>query len=357
MLAIDFLDRPEGETLATLASNGYAQAPRAGDPPADWRLDPLAVLRPDAGDWVLGSPVSSFELRLARAGLLDALRPDAVHAVDDVGHWLVRALWAAGLGRSSGDGDDPASGWSHADLVFHAASRRRADHRPRGKRIERPAWAPPAAPAAASAPLDEPLRQRLQSQSFERVLATRRSVRGALPPPTLDELCDLLRAVQAERGQPHGSPRLAYPSAGGLQSLDFHLAVGGSAGASLYRFEAASGLLLPLAAPVAAVQRLLEEAGQSWGEANGTPCALLVISARLQELAARYEATAYRLALLEAGCATQLVTQVAAALGLGTCVLGNGDSRLFALASGMPEWQAPAIAEIAIAGRLPAPQR
>ena len=85
---------------------------------------------------------------------------------------------------------------------------------------------------------------------------------------------------------------------------------------------------------------------------HGTPCALVVVTTRLPELAARYEATAYRLALLEAGGASLLLTQAATALGLGTCVLGNGDSTLFAWASGLPEWQSPAIAEIAIAGRL-----
>lgn len=359
VLCVDFLDRPGGAVAATLASTGYAQAPRPGAPPTDWCLQPQVVLRPEAGGWRLGSPLSRFEMRLVRAGLLDALQPDSGSDDQGLAALLAHALWAGGLSCAAGDTDGPAAGWSHEDLVFHAATRRHADHRARGRRAERPDWAPPPAPVVPSAALDEALRLRLQSLSFESVLAGRRSVRGALPPPSLDELCQLLCAVQAERGSRPGAPCRAYPSAGGLQSLDFHLAVAGPPGvdAALHRFDAAAGRLLLVVAPAGAAQRLLDEAGQAWGESNGTPCALLVISARLPELAARYEATAYRLALLEAGCATQLVTQVATALGLGSCVLGNGDSTLFALASGVPEWQAPALAEIAIAGHLPDVQR
>jgi oxazoline/thiazoline dehydrogenase len=268
---------------------------------------------------------------------------------------LARALWAGALTERPAGGDGAALSWSHEDLIFHRASRRHADHRPRGKRAARPAWAEAVPGVALSAPLGGQLRQRLQSLSFEAVLATRRSVRGPLPPATLDELRDLLQVVQAERGSSAASPCRSYPTAGGLQSLDFHLvtAVGPGTAATLYRFDAVAGLLQAVLAPAGSAQRLLDEAAQAWGETHGTPCALVVVAARLPELAARYEATAYRLALLEAGGAALLLAQVATALGLGSCVLGNGDSALFAWASGLPEWQSPAIAEIAIAGRLP----
>lgn len=358
VLMVEFLASPGGEVVASLHSSGHALALRADAPAADWRLHRHAVLQPNGAGWCLSSPLSSYRLHLADAGLLDGLRERSVDSAAGLASLLARALWAGALAEGPGAGDSAALSWSHEDLLFHRASRRHADHRPRGKRTTRPAWAPSVPPsvpvATASAPLEAHLRQRLQSLSFETVLAQRRSVRGPLPPPTLVELRDLLRVVQAERGAPPAAPCRAYPMAGGLQALNFHLVTAASSAtaATLHAFDAATGLLQPLKAPAGSAQRLLDEAAQAWGETHGTPCALVVVTARLPELAARYEATAYRLALLEAGCASLLLTQVATALGLGTCLLGNGDSTLFAWASGLSEWQSPAIAEIAIAGRL-----
>ena len=354
LLSVEFLASPGGAVVACLHSSGHALALRVATLATDWRIHRHAVLQPDGAGWRLSSPLSSYQLHLADAGMLDGLRERSAGSAGGLASLLARALWAGALAEGPGDGEIAALAWSHDDLHFHSASRRHADHRPRGKRATRPDWAPPVPAVSASAPLQEHLRQRLQSLSFESVLARRRSVRGPLPPPTLDELRDLLRVVQAERGERPTAPCRAYPMAGGLQALDFHLvaAVSPGAVATLHGYDAATGLLRPVDAPAGSAQRLLDEAAQTWGETQGTPCALVVVTARMPELAARYEATAYRLALLEAGCASLLLTQVATALGLGTCVLGNGDSTLFAWASGLPEWQSPAIAEIAIAGRL-----
>lgn len=355
LLVVEFMASPGGEVVASLRSLGHALALRAKDLPADWQIHRHAVLQPDGAGWRLSSPLSSYLLHLADAGVLDGLRQRSTNGTDGLAALLARALWAGGLAEGSGDGDRAALSWSHEDLLFHSASRRHADHRPRGKRATRPVWAPSLPAVKASASLAEPLRLRLQSVSFESVLARRRSMRGPLPPPTLDDLGDLLRIVQAERGDRSTAPCRAYPTAGGLQALDFHLVTAASTGAmaALHAFDAAAGVLHRVDGPAGSAQRLLDEATQAWGEVHGTPCALVVVTARLPELSARYEATAYRLALLEAGGACLLLTQVATALGIGSCVLGNGDSTLFSWASGLPELQAPAIAEIAIAGRLP----
>ncbi len=358
LLAVDFLAAPGGELVASLQSSGHALPLRLLALPADWRLHRHAVLRPDGAGWCLSCPLSSYRLQLARAGLLDELldgrREAATPGTGGPTALLAQALWAAGLAEGADDCDGAAEAWTHEDLLFHVASRRHADHRPRSKRAEWPAWAPPVPVAGISLPLAEDLRRRLQSLPFEAVLAQRRSVRGSLPTPTMHDLRDLLRAVQAERRRPTGAPGRAYPMAGGQQALDFHLVTAAQAGAAaaLHRYDASTGELRPIDAPAGSAQRLLDEAAQAWGEVHGTPCALVVVTARLPELAARYEASACRLALLEAGGASLLLMQVAMALGIGTCMLGNGDSTLFAWASGLSEWQAPAIAEIAIAGRL-----
>lgn len=356
LAAVDFLAPSRGEVVASLCSSGHGCALRAGPPPGDWRLHPHAVLQPEGTGWRLSSPLSNYRLHLAHAGLLDGLCGRSVQDRHGLDALLARALWAAALAEGPGDDDGAVRAWSHEELLFHNASRRHADHRPRGKRSTRPAWAAPATVATASAPLAAPLRRRLQALSFESVLATRRSVRGPLPPPSLDELRDLLCVVHADRGPADTAPGRAYPQAGGVQALDFHLvtAAGADAPATLYGFDAANGRLQPVDTPEGGAQRLLDDAAPAWGDTHGTPCALVVVTARLPELAARYEATAYRLALLEAGCAALLLTQVATALGLGSCLLGNGDSALFAAVSGLPEWQSPAILEIAIAGRLAA---
>jgi SagB-type dehydrogenase family enzyme len=292
--------------------------------------------------------LTRYDLQVRRAALLDGLRAEGDAPAGMLQTLLAQALWAGALSDRP-DATEMAPAWGPEDLLFHTASRRRADHRHRGRRLQPVSWAP-AASAARSRPLSAELQRRLEGISFEFVLAQRRSVRGPAAPLAAEDLRELLCVVQAARGDAAAAPQLAYPTAGGLQVLDFHVLSG--APPALHRFDATAGALEPVAAPAGSVQSLLDEAALGWGAANGTPQALLVITARLPVLAGRYEAIAYRLALLEAGCATQVLTQAATALGIATCVLGSGDGELFARASGLPEWQQPAIAEIAIAGRL-----
>ncbi len=353
---------PGGAPMARLWSLGYGQALRAGPPATAWQLHPRCTLATEGGGWRLAQPGSPFVLwladlalagRLARAG---AAQP-GLAAKDNAVSLLAQMAWAAGLIQTAGEADaNPA--WTDEDLSFHIASRRRNDHRRRGARAAAPAWAPPVTAPRRGLALDAALRARLAGFSFEQVLAARRSRRGEALPLGLHDLRDLLRVVQAECGNAD-TVRRAYPTAGGLLALEFHIVCGDVEGSlsGVYLFNTARGDFDLLAPPPGCAERLLDEAALSWGQVNGRPRALLVISARLPELAARYEATAYRLALLEAGGALLLAAQAAAALGLACCALGNGDGELFAQACGRSELDCPAVAEMAIGGRLAAPQR
>jgi SagB-type dehydrogenase family enzyme len=144
----------------------------------------------------------------------------------------------------------------------------------------------------------------------------------------------------------------AYASAGGMHELDIYLVAADIDGLApgLHRFCVASGQLVQQPAPAAPLQALLAEAQQCWGAEHGRPRALIVLCADLPLMTWRYEAIAYRLSLLNAGHASQLLLQLGSALGIGLCPLGNGDAAAFAQAAGLDEWALPALAEIAVAG-------
>jgi SagB-type dehydrogenase family enzyme len=362
ILSLEFLAHPGGEVVARLASTGYGLALREGPPALPWRPHPRCALWPDATGWQLSQPLSPYRLWLAGTGLLDLMRGRPTPwsdgpGGDELAAVLVHAAWAGGLTAVT-DGAEAAPAWSDEELLFHTASRRRADHRLRGARQVAPAWAEPARAPARGAPLEPDLRRRLAAQSFESVLAGRHSSRGAALPIGLQDLRSLLRIVQAERGD-GDQTRRAYPTAGGLLALEFHVVCGEVEGAApgVYRFDGTSGELVELGNQPGCAEQVLAESAPSWGPEQGLPRALLVISARLPDLAARYQATAYRLALLEAGGALLLAAQAAAVLNLAACVLGTGNSELFAQACGRSEWDCPALAELAIGGRLDVPQR
>jgi len=64
----------------------------------------------------------------------------------------------------------------------------------------------------------------------------------------------------------------------------------------------------------------------------------------------KYEGMAYRLALLDAGVLYGHAYLLGAALGIGVCGLGNGDSRVLADVLGGDPWQVVSLAEVLLSG-------
>lgn len=236
--------------------------------------------------------------------------------------------------------------WEFHDLLFHASSRRGRHDRPcgatfsfagsiaplpavkevRGETIVLPAVSPHAA-----------------ADVFD-LLGRRRSLREqGTTPLTLQQVADFLfhtgriqKVVTTEPGAA-ASCEIAFrnvPSGGGCAELEIYAAVASCDGLprGLYRYVGTDHRLEVIAAPGRAFERLLDDAGATYG---GVPQVLLVITARFPRVMWKYSSIAYALILKDVGCLQQTMYLVATALGLAPCALGTGDADLFAEAAGL----------------------
>jgi SagB-type dehydrogenase family enzyme len=96
--------------------------------------------------------------------------------------------------------------------------------------------------------------------------------------------------------------------------------------------------------------RLLEDAARSAGE-DAPPPLLIVLSARFGRVQWKYERLAYALILKNVGVAMQTFALSAETMGLAACVLGGGDSALFAEAAGTDPFEESSVGEIMIGER------
>lgn len=173
-------------------------------------------------------------------------------------------------------------------------------------------------------------------RSLQAALAARRSVRrykaGSL---STAHLSALLWAAQGVSGEP--GLRTA-PSAGARYPLEIHLVVRDLEGlaAGVHRYLPATHSIEPGPGDATA-RRLVQAAGGQ--EAVGVAPLVLVIAAVHARTAARYGARADRYVAFEAGAAAQNVGLMAAALGLGTVVIGafddDGVARVLQLPAGV----------------------
>lgn len=164
-------------------------------------------------------------------------------------------------------------------------------------------------------------------QALQAAMAARRSVRQYAPEPLpLEAVAELLWAGQGVSGD---QGLRTVPSAGALYPLELLLAARRIRGlaAGVYRYLPAPHALEPTggdAAPLAAVA-----GGQAMLDAAP---AVLAIVARHAVTAAKYGARAERYVAIEAGAAAQNVALKAAALELGTVVVGAFDDDALARA-------------------------
>lgn len=176
--------------------------------------------------------------------------------------------------------------------------------------------------------------------TLEQALARRRSVRRyATQPLALTAVSQLLWAAQ---GVTTSGGRRTAPSAGALYPLELHLVAtsvdGLIAGAHRY-LPATHALELSIAVQTASALQLAAR-GQ---EAVGAAAAVVVITAVEERTARKYGARAGRYVAFEAGAASQNLALQAAALGLGTLVIGAFDDAAVARALRLPPGELPVV--------------
>ncbi|HEX6292838.1 MAG TPA: SagB family peptide dehydrogenase [Herpetosiphonaceae bacterium] len=259
--------------------------------------------------------------------------------------------------------------WEFHDRLFHTQSTIHrlnqpfgATYRFAGDHAYPAASQPPH--TAQECPLPAPDAELLDTDML-RSLRARRSIRqhGARG-MSLAALSTLLffalNASEARSGGPDleqaaATPALptytkAYPSAGGIHELEFYLIVRLCDGlpAGIYAYDDKQHTLrhLPKVSPYGA--HLISNAAHQWGSPNRLPQMVMLITSRLEQLAWKYETIAYRLTLLNAGCAVQTLYLVSASLGTACCALGGINSLLMRFLDQFGEIRGVPLAQIAI---------
>ena len=381
-------ERPLATLVPVIAGNernssGINPAARLGEErpsrkrsgPAGWFvLSRFAYLRREGAQMVLESPLAQARVvvddprALAVLGAL-AMPASIADLTEEVGELprdaiegFLSLLDEAGMLDRLGN-DPPTSQtesaalepWEFHDLLFHAKSRRgRSDGRFGGtfRFPHRPA--PPALKQPGELEWYELLRPdmaRLEREDapFARVQNARRSIREfAAQPLAARELGDFLFRVgrvtaswTSEVEGPGGSVTLdfaarPFPAAGALYELDFYVAVRACDGLApgLYYYDGRNHRLGLVRETTDEVKLLLDEAAASTGIDPRSLQVLVILAARFERMAWKYESIAYSLLLKDVGVVFQTMYLAATAMSLAPCAVGCGDSELFARAAG-----------------------
>ncbi len=370
--------RANGSRLATLVpvSAAFTAPPARAVPGRRYVLSRFAYLRGDEGAAVVESPLAHCRVVLndsRAAALVAALAATATaeelaarvgtlpaDAVPDV---LTLLLRAGMLGEAGGEGGcavdrSPAlRTWEFHDLVFHARSRAGRSGAPYGAtyrlagRLDPPPALKPT-PAGPTVDLWRPDLDRLERDDppLARVMERRCSTRDfdAGHPVTDRQLGEFLYRVarvkelrREELATPRGPVRMdfaprPYPAGGGLYELELYAAVNRCLNleAGLYHYDPAGHRLVRLRGRAAEVEGLLRDAAVSAAVPEGDVQVLLILAARFDRVAWKYESIAYALTLKHVGVVFQTMYLAATAMGLGACAAGGGDADLFARAAG-----------------------
>jgi SagB-type dehydrogenase family enzyme len=274
------------------------------------------------------------------------------HLLGDTGH-----LAAVNKGA-----DDHAAQWPFADLLFHAASRLGNEWGSFGRHSGQSRPIPAVQPQrAAVSNIDLRAAASTLPQTdltFTAALDGRRSRRYPGPRPlSLAELAVFLSLAAEPRATDDqaGGWRYPYPSGGGIYGFHIYVVIHRcfQLEPGLYRHAAEDRALEKLDARPDQVELLAAHCGYALGLENAKPDAVLILTAEIGEFTARYDAIAYRLVLLGAGCLIQNMYLVASALGLAGCAVGGGNPVLFAQIAGADPVTEPSVAEFALSGRAP----
>jgi SagB-type dehydrogenase family enzyme len=155
---------------------------------------------------------------------------------------------------------------------------------------------------------------------LQRLLRERRSQRHFAERPL--ELADLSRLLWAAQGVTGERGRRTAPSAGARFPLQVLLVAGDVEGLArgLYRYRAQDHSLLPIAEGDFRRELCVDAYWQEWVE---RAAALLVFCAVSERTTSKYGLRGFRYVHMEAGHAAQNVYLEAAALSLGTTVVGS----------------------------------
>lgn len=341
--------------------SGMAPEDHVSNPDQPLVFQQAVCLTIENAEWHLTSPFAIGEAWIAGATMKRHL-PEALDAwtpVSDLEKQIAVLLSDAGLLVSAGQSRRVAGLGDH-ELRLHAQSRRGTAAAAVGAvGVNAPRRAPAARqPDVSAKKIALPVPPKAPDMGLGQVFGARKSIRSneGRAPLTGDDLGALLWIVARNLtdgiADGDGFERLSrpYPGAGGCHELDIFVALrdGGATVPGFSRYDAHQHALTLIDAEP---EPLLKGAATAMGQTDH-PEALLVLGARFDRLSWKYGDASYALILKNSGVLLQTLHLTSVALGLGSCILGGGDSHVFAKASGLDPCQCGPVGEIAIYGRL-----
>jgi oxazoline/thiazoline dehydrogenase len=254
--------------------------------------------------------------------------------------------------------------WEFHDLLFHTRSRKGRQANPYGasyRFLGQLAPLPAIKPRMSSDIIDlyKPDIKHLKSidVSFTHVLEVRESIREyGEKPLTVKQLgeflyrCARVRNIRrTEYGELSNRP---YPGGGALYELELYIVVNicESLPSGLYHYISETHQLCKISGRTDHLEELLTDAWRSMGQ-QYIPQVLIIMAARFQRLAWKYESIAYATVLKNVGVLYQTMYLVATAMKLAPCGLGGGNSDLFAKAAGTDYYAETSVGEFALGSK------
>jgi SagB-type dehydrogenase family enzyme len=265
-------------------------------------------------------------------------------------------------GSSSEQSDLTLTQWEFHDLLFHTRSRSGRHNNPVGGTYRflgqiNPLPAIHPRTSEKTIILNQPNLEKLKTSdiSLTQVLENRTSIREyGETPITSQQLGEFLyrcarikNLIQTEKTELISRP---YPSGGAMYELELYPVVNRCHNIlpGLYYYQPQAHELSYISGQTEA-EALLQTATMAMGQ--DTPQILIIITARFQRLAWKYESIAYALMLKHVGALYQTMYLVATAMNLAPCGLGTGDSDLFAKVAGCNYYEETSIGEFALGSR------
>ena len=266
--------------------------------------------------------------------------------------------------------EPPLAVWEFHDLLFHSRTRTGRNRNSSGgtyRFLDRFA-PPPALPPdrwPETVALERPEYERLERDDppLARVQSSRTSVRHYDERPlTIDQLGGLLYRVGRVEDyweMPIPGPGAMsfvakpYPSGGALYELELYAAVQACEGIEpgLYHYQAAAHRLARVSGSSGELDALIAGGAAGMGVAAASLQVLIVVTARFERIAWKYQSIAYELVLKHVGVVLESMYLVATAIELAPCAIGTGNSDLFARASGIDYYTETAVGELALGSR------
>jgi len=383
---IAFTAAADGRALmrATATMRGAKLATVDLDDATPVRLSRFAYVRRDGDGLVLESPLSGYRVALLAAeasavvaALATARTPRQTGVEIGAARACVALLRAAGLaapveadGRLPEDVSEPLVQAEFHDLLYHRRSRRGWTDQPVGATYSyvgsiepQPAVRPPHPGEPIPLARDDLERLADEDPPFTRVLESRVSVRAydeerPLDVETLGAFlyrCARVRAVfPVTADAPYESSSRPYPSGGATYDLEIYLTVRACAGLApgLYHYRPDEHALVLVTDDATYVDALVEEAFIA-NARQVRPQVLFTLTSRFARLSWKYSGMAYAATLKNVGVLYQTMYLVATAMGLAPCALGNGDSMLFAEATGIDPAEESSVGEFMLGSRPP----